>query len=94
MVETTTSRFSKGLFPVDLFQYYYEFGQEHLSSNVDVTIIIGNFSKSESIHPKLLCMKFGIMINGIMGNLIDLPGCMIILVFSVISSFISYNIKT
>jgi len=29
-----------------------------------VTIIIGNFSKSESIHPKLLCIKFGKMIKG------------------------------
>ena len=33
-------------------------------SNVDVTIILANFSKSESIHPKLLCMKFGKMIKG------------------------------
>ena len=64
MIETAHSRCTKGLFPVDLFQYYYEFGQEDLTSNVDVTIIIGNFSKSESIHPKLLCMKFGKMIKG------------------------------
>jgi len=64
MIETKISRCSKGLFPVELFPYYYEFGQEDLNSNVDVTIIIGNFSKVESIHPKLLCMKFGKMIKG------------------------------
>ena len=64
MIDTANSRDEKGLHPVDLFQYYFEFGQEDLTSNVDVTIILGNFSKSESIHPKLLCMKFGKMIKG------------------------------
>jgi len=52
MIETTHSRCSKGLFPVELFQYYYKFRQKDLTSNVDVTIIIDNFSKLESIHPK------------------------------------------
>ena len=64
MIEIENSRGTKGLYPAELFQYYYEFGQEDLTSNVDVTIIIDNFSKSESIHPKLLCMKFGKMIKG------------------------------
>ena len=30
ILETTTSRYCKGLFPVEMFQYYYEFGQEHI----------------------------------------------------------------
>ena len=65
MFGTNVASSSKGLFPVELFQYYFEFGQEDLTSNVDVTIIIGNFFPSETVNPKLLCIKFGRMITGV-----------------------------
>ena len=66
MIDTTEAKESRGTLLADpnLLEFFHEFGQSDLRDDVDVTILIGNFRQSESIHPKMLCMKFGKMIKG------------------------------
>ena len=66
MIDTTEAKESRGTLLADpnLLEFFHEFGQSDLRDDVDVTILIGNFLQSESIHPKMLCMKFGKMIKG------------------------------
>lgn len=65
MMDTCQAGQDRGTKPLSFFTYFYELGQHDLSSKVDVTLIVGNFSPSESREPKLLCMKFGRMMKGI-----------------------------